>query len=339
MKTNIKRLLPILAIASTMFTAPAFAYEDAKEYKVNQAVPPSKYPTGTENNNFFASAAYTYWAPYQEGLNIAIARNNLENQGDIIRPAMASASGFKIGLGANLQHDGWVIAANYTWFYCPTDMAKNTLVDTLDYTPIFAPDTFRYVTLDSQFAMQLNRVDLTIDRSFWSGHFLSIRPWLGLVGACDRQHLNYKGTIAGGQNNVLGVNIMQEDWWGVGPYTGSEATYYFNTDWGFYISSGVSMLLTHRYVQTKDFNYQADGTVDDVVNYNHTSFNGVEPLLEATIGVRWDANWTNWGLRLDLGWEFQKYFSHNGFQGYYSPVGILGDFSMQGLTFAARVNF
>lgn len=336
---NLKRLLPILIMGSTICATPIFAYDNAKECKVNQAVPPAKYPTNAENNNFFIGVSYTYWAPYQEGIDIAIARNSLETQGTTISPAMPAVSGFKVDLGANLQHDGWVISGNYTWFYLPTPMRSNSLSDSLEYTATFAPDTVSFLTLNSQFAMQLNRADITIDRSFWAGHFLSIRPWLGLLGASDRQHLNYTGVIAGGQNNVQQVNIMQEDWWGIGPYAGSEATYYVNKDWGFYISSGISMLLTHRYVQASNINYNADGSTDGLNTNSRTSYNGVEPVFDATLGARWDANWTNWGIRLDLGWEFQKYFSHNGFLGYYSGTGVLSDFAVQGLTFSVRVNF
>lgn len=375
MNTKLKAMLSLLAISSTAITSTIFAEEvsskkdtfadvdtseihtfaevetsesdmpeeqkdSATDCDINYAVPPAQYPAGAESKNYFLSAAYTYWVPYQEGLNIAIGSNDIETPGDIARPAMNGASGFKIGAGINLQHDGWIASAEYTWFYYAPNFKANTLIDGPEYNAIFNNNSVTYTTLQSQFAMQFNRVDLTVDRSFCIGDFITLKPWMGLLFACDRQHLNYIGAIASVENNESEYAFRQEDWYGIGPYAGSEAMYYFGKDWGLYISSGMSMLLAHRYVSVNDTNViTATGALSSIANYNKTSFDGVNPMLEIGLGARWDGNWTNWGLCIDLGWELQTYFNHNGFLPYNSPTGLLGDFSMQGLTLAIKVTF
>jgi hypothetical protein len=344
MNTNLKRLIPLFALACCTTTA-AFAYDSEdknhNEHKSMHAVPPPQHPGGPDALSFYIGAAYTYWVPYQEGMNLAVGgpvSPATEPQGNVLRPAMSGASGFKVSLGANTHHDGWNAELAYTWFRYSPDMAENTFIAGATYIQTFAPIGTLINSLESQFKTQFNRVDATLDRSFYAGHYMTFRPWLGLLGAWDTQNLNYNGPLTGGPVGRANKALMKQTWWGIGPYAGGEGTYYFTNDWGLYIKSGVALLLSNRTVTVNNSLYQDDVSQGALVN-NKSSSDTVDPMLETGMGLRWDSNWTDWALRIDLGWEFQTYFNHNGFQGYYSPVGNMGTYAMQGLTLAVRVNF
>ena len=58
------------------------------------------------------------------------------------------------------------------------------------------------------------------------------------------------------------------------------------------------------------------------------------------LGIRWDSFWTDWALRVEIAWEMQTYFSHNGWFRPDAPEQMnRGTYSMQGLTAGIRVNF
>lgn len=338
MNKNRKGLQSLFLMATILATVPALAATDnnMKKGKTQHAVPPAQYPNQEGQKNFFIGAAYTYWAPYQEGMNLAVGGDSTSVQGNIISARMNAQSGFKVFASSNCFHDGWVASACYTWFYNPASLRPNTLIDGPTYVPTFNADTISYSAMESDFTNQFNRIDVQVDRSFFAGHYLAFRPRLGLLAAWEKQHLNYNGDISGGENNAQDRFSMVQSWWGIGPYSGGEATYYFSSDWGLYISSGIAMLLSYHDVDNNNFRLETSFTA---VNNSVDHFPNVEPMMEVGLGVRWEGNWTNWGLKIDLGWELQTYFNHNGFLGYYSPVGVYGNYSMQGLTLAAEVCF
>ncbi|MCH9811563.1 hypothetical protein K0U07_02225 [bacterium] len=336
MNKNLRRLLSLSVLAACTF-APAYAYDNKEDHKHNMqhAVPPGQYPGGDESLDFFVGASYTYWVPYQTGMVIGQGRTSSASQGNTAAPSTDGASGFKVMLGANTQHDAWNVQLEYTWFYRSPGFSTNKLKNTVHFTPTFDELTPRYSSLESRFQNQFNRIDGMVDRSFYAGHYLAFRPWLGLLGAFDYQDLDYNATTTEGTD--LRARFHQ-DWWGIGPYAGAEATFYFTNDWGLFISTGASLLLSNHDVRQRLGTWDGTTLSPTIIN-NSDNFNNVEPMVEAKLGLRWDSNWTDWALRIDVAWELQTYFNHNGFLPYYSPVGVNGDYSMQGLTVGVRVNF
>ncbi len=356
MNTNLKRMLPIFAVAAMTATTAVFAYDnDMQKEKTTHAVPPPVNAHGEDALSFFVGAAYTYWVPYEGGTNVAIAEGANDSEalttstpGTVVSPAFNGVSGFKVGLGANTHHDGWVVALNYTWFYHAPGMKDSGVALTQTgssgtFNSAWSNDDISYNTIASQFHMQFNRIDACLDRAFYAGHYLAFRPWIGLLGAWDSQALNSNGTFAASSISPLTTATsdqirMNQSWWGIGPYAGVDCTYYFANEFGLFLSSGVAMMLNNYNVNERQDYYLA--TTNLGTNYNiATEFNNVAPMLEGTLGLRWDSFWTEWALRLELGWELQTYFAHNGYTGVVAPQGVRGQYSMQGLTAVARVNF
>jgi hypothetical protein len=281
------------------------------------------------------SAFYTLWAPYQEGMNIAYSTGDTIEPGNTIRPTTFYRSGFIVGGGWNSYHDDWTISSRYTLFYNYPDFHKQKLKITDSYHTPFSEEAFKSDKLHSQFNNWFNRVDVTIDRSFFTGRFISIRPWMGILGAWEDSNLNFNMKAEGEDYEITDIKqyTFFQSWRALGPYAGIEGTYYLVKQFGFFLSSGAAICRANHIVT------QHISTVDDEYILldidpidTETSFSNVEPMIEASIGIRCDMEWKKITLRVQAAWQLQTYFSHNGFQGYYSPLGIYGNYSMEGLT-------
>lgn len=296
-------------------------------------------PYSGKTTSFFVQAAYTYWEPYQEGMDMLYAPGTQTEKGDVIAPKTYFRNGFKVGAGANNTESGWFWAINYTWFNNAASMKPNTLIPTLDYISPLANQAAVFSSLSSSFSNQFNRIDAFFDRDFYSGKKFTFRPWVGFLGAWERQTLQMSGQAT--QNTIDQPRVMRfrQTWWGVGPYGGMNCMYNFSQNFGLFIAPGVSLLYAHHNWDNEQYSLaQDDNPYHQHTNYGRKLY-GVEPVVEISLGLNLSYMYDNFGIALTAAWEIQNYFSHNGIAGYYSPVGIMGSYSMQGLTFSARLSF
>ena len=238
METNLKKLLPIVGVLCFSMTQLVADYNDSstKTPQPQMAVPPSPTP-GETGPNIFISADYTLWTAREAGL--AVAASNYYGDpgsadaeaGKVYYPKMKLNSGFKVDLGVYLPHDNWDVKAEYTWF----NNNSNDMHDA-DFTPgqgvaTFRPEVTDVMILDqasSSWNVWFNRIDLTMGRSFFAGHYLAIRPFMGLLGAWDNQklHVEYTDSDDGDEFDLHNT----QKWWGVGAYGGLNATFTFVSD-------------------------------------------------------------------------------------------------------------
>ncbi len=340
MHLKLKKLIILLALTNCCTETRLFA--DDTHTQTNQySIAPAKNPLADDTLPFYIQAAYTYWVPYQEGMNLAYSGHSgtASIPGNIIRPNIEVCNGFKVAIGANTMHDGWMVGFNYTWFNNAPAMAANPLIPNLAYRQAFdGSSNHQILELSSKWSNQFNRIDGQLDRSFYAGHYLAFRPWLGLLGAWDTQNVNANDLEFEGQiENVNKQVRWEQNWWGIGPYAGCEASYYFTNNCALYISSGGAMLLANHCPSQAEYKVQGATVLDYDFNLKNSFYN-VEPMIETSLGLRWESFWTKWALCIDLSWELQTYFSHNGFQSFQYPMGIMGKYSMQGLTAGVKIS-
>ncbi len=333
MNKKIKNTLAVFSIMSC-FTATSLYGAPANDPSNTQyAVPPAKNPYGEDSLNFYLGVYYTYWVPYQENTDVAMNLGSATVQGGVITPVITGQSGFKLSAGANTTYDGWMVRMNYAWFYNKPSLSQAPVVgsDYFSHFPIM-PGTY-YDSFKTQFQNQFNRIDAQLDRQFYAGNYIALRPWLGLLIAWDEEYLHVYQTTTPPTPQIQEISEHQL-WCGVGPYAGAEGSFYFTDEFCGFISSGVGMLLSNHQMTAGAFNVASNLTRTSVLSNMFEEFNDMEPMLEASLGIRWDGAWPNWGLCVDLSWETQTYFNHARL----SQVGT-GNYSMQGLTLGARVSF
>jgi hypothetical protein len=352
MKTKFNKLLPIVGIACLGLTQLSADYNTNSQATppTQMAVPPSPTP-GEAGPNVFISADYTLWTAREAGLAIATSNcyttpTSTATQGKVYYPENKLRSGFKVDLGVYLPHDNWDIKAEYTWFYNNSNSLHNanftagTAVATFSVDPDASYQTFLN-SAQSSWNNWFNRIDLTMGRSFFAGHYLAIRPFMGLLGAWDNQKLNiiYQDTF--NQNYYL--NNSQK-WWGVGAYGGLNATFTFVSDssnqWSLFLDSGAALPWS-KFRGSQSVATTATGSSKSIWFTN--TFYNVCPMLETSLGIRWETWWSDgsWMFLLQAAWEEQVWFNHNNFlvAGSSAVGNGNGALSLNGLTVRAAIAF
>ncbi|MBM3192873.1 MAG: hypothetical protein FJZ59_01405 [Chlamydiae bacterium] len=353
METNLKKLLPIVgAFCLSMTNLVAAEYDSTKNSPPTQmAVPPSPTP-GESGPNVILSADYTLWTARESGLAIAASNyyptqgSTSSEEGKVYYPEMKLRSGFKVDLGVYLPHDNWDIQAQYTWFN-----NNNNGMHDADFTSGQAVSTFfgdamtgpiRLSEASSSWNVWFNRIDLTMGRSFFAGHYLSVRPFMGLVGAWDNQKLHIDYTDSTGESNYDLHNTQK--WWGIGAYGGMNATFTFVSDssnqWSLFLDAGTAL----PWSKFKGTQSVENGNVEDSYLFTlHNTFYTVAPMLETALGIRWETWWADgsWMFLLQAAWEEQVWFNHNNFivPGDATIGAGGGAYTMQGLTVKAAIAF
>ena len=350
METNLKKLLPIVGVVCLSMTH-AFAADydsSSNSPQAQMAVPPSPTP-GESGPNIFISADYTLWTARESGLAIAASNyyspaTGSPDQGKVFYPKMKLCSGFKVDLGVYLPHDNWDVKAEYTWFnnnnnkMHDADFTSGQAISTFNPDPLVGPVALSEAS--SSWNVWFNRIDLTMGRSFFAGHYLSVRPFMGLLGAWDNQKLHVGYTTTGLTEYDL---HNTQKWWGVGAYGGMNATFTFVSDssnqWSLFLDAGTALPWS-KFNGTQS----SKNETSETTRYSfHNSTYLVTAMLETSLGIRWETWWSDgsWMFLLQAAWEEQVWFSHNNFitLGSGTTGAGTGAYTMQGLTVKAAIAF
>lgn len=278
------------------------------------------------------TASYTYWAPYQDRMTIADSTGSETVPGSAIVPHLSAQSGFKIGVGGNTLHNDWELFLEYTWFLHNPSMQTATFTTDLSYDILFTGNSSDELT--SKFYNQFNLLTAAVLKTFIDNGYLSITPWFGLLVAQETQRVEYndKDFIANGQYR------FKQNWWGVGPYVGSDFAFFITDHCGFFFRLGTSFHLARHDVYYRVEEYFGTTLINTLYNLKE-KYNDIEPMVESLFGLRADFPLKGCNLLLDIAWENQTYFSHNGFRPVPDSMYADGNYSMQGLTLTAGVNF
>lgn len=315
-----------------------YNYEHGKDY----AVPPPQYPAEQGAMIVFLDLSYTFWKPYQQGMFLLYSRQVTDGTPkNWVNTTVSPRSGFKIGLGFNTFHDGWRANANYTWFYNKRGYQTPSLAPSISYYSLWSDISDGTVgILKYEWNNIFQRIDITVDRTFYIGNYLTFKPWAGIIGAWDDQTFNQIVTPQTGAQYVQTIKQTM-DWYGAGPYGGFESSYYMIDELAIDFFTGGSInFAAHK---TKILNTRA-AVSTPVMSNTKTHLFDIEPMLETYLGLKWDTYGKDWALSLKAGWELQVWFSHNSFiQAYdtsnYQWYNNFGHYTMQGLTVNGCVNF
>ncbi len=349
METNLKKLLPIVGVLCFSMTQVVADYTDSSTNSppTSMAVPPSPTP-GESGPNVFVSADYTLWTAREAGLAIAASNyysggSSVSEDGKVFYPKMKLNSGFKVDLGVYLPHDNWDVKAEYTWFNNNSNDKHEADFTAGQAISTFFPTTSS-ITLaeaESSWNVWFNRVDLTMGRSFFAGHYLAVRPFMGLLGAWDNQKLHIEYTEFESLDEYDLHNTQK--WWGVGAYGGLNTTFTFVSDssnqWSLFLDLGTALPWSKFNGKQSSFN-----ETDEVTHYSfHNSTYTVTTMLETALGIRWETWWSDgsWMFMLQAAWEEQVWFAHNNFIVLGSNTAGAGNgaYTMQGLTVKAAIAF
>jgi len=188
--------------------------------------------------------------------------------------------------------------------------------------------------------MDLDKIDLELGRSFYTGTNLITTPFVGLSLHWMDQNYSLQLTSNATSNGGLYSASIKNDSWSVGPRFG------FDTKWIFYegfrlFGSGAFALMFSE----NDMSGTAT-EADTAYTISKVEENIVRNVQELVIGLGWGSYFTSdkWHFDLSVAYELQRY-SQTNFMSYYSQINIEsnevkpGDTYLHGLTITARFDF
>ncbi len=301
---------------------------------------PRPYYRAGEDVSFAFSAAYTFWVPYMDALNIAYSNApdfsvyDLE-VGNVIQPITSGKSGFQIQAEKYLHFDDWRWCIGYMWFYNPNSLSDKSYEMPFVYKSPWIESSFLDLAdVSSSFSNQFNSLKGTLDRSLALSHNFNFTPFIGIIGAWETSRLNAEIAIQRTYDDfeVLGMrNTMY--WWCIGPYSALELSCRFFKGVSLFLKTGYSINLAKRDV----YQFQNNGEYDTPnVRVPIQDFQdhvwAVEPMCSGQLGMKLDYSIKRCAFFFDISWELQTWFRHMGFLPANDRMGLRGNYSMQGLT-------
>ncbi len=332
-------------------------------------VTPNGGPCVMNGNDMFITADFLWWGVRQEGLEYAMTPTSptststtAPSKGKIYHPSTGWNPGFKVGIGTDLDHDGWDLYAQYTWYQAKHHHHHNHSSGTSSSTPTFTTPVVNdaywfvgdsvndsvssYASASEKWKLNFDVLDLEMGRNMYLSPRLQFRPFFGLKGAWQKQHLHlafnsvpFFGSVG---SNYMNNHLKMS---GVGVRGGFDTAWHFTR--GFSLVGDLAFTGLWEYVKgsRKDTSSTVTGGVTStpVTNvYISEHCTSVKPILEWAIGLRYEF-WTcgdDYHFAFEADWEAQNWFGQNQFIRLPGSANAEGqDLGLQGLTFQVRFDF
>jgi len=342
-----------------------------------------------DSGEFSLEVAGFYWQATEDGLEYGIqsqvtaptSATTTDNAANLVSasyetPDFKWKPGFKVGIGYNTTHDGWDLELLWTHF---NGRGKSSIDNTGDANITFVPlwsafspaaggDTDGTILFASEastsWRLNLNMVDLELGREFWLSKMLTMRPSIGFRVAQINQRygITYSGGIFGSTLLDLTDNVeMKNHFTGGGPRVGLDTVWNFGCcspcggNWGFFGDFAFSLLYGKFKVDQEEYTESPAPPFDTTaIMETNDNFRSVRGVLDLAVGIQWTSlfNDSNYGMLLQLGWEFHQFFNQNQMwrvnrigdssttaHGENVFAQSRGDLSTQGVTLTAKFTF
>ncbi len=315
-------------------------------------------------HDVFITASYLFWEALGDQLDLGIVRFGTLNpqEYEIIKLNTKYDSGFKVGLGTNLNLDHWSLYARYTRFHSSisTTFVPSLSTSTQDtfQTPYFMAgfNDFFFMHFNggvkATWSIHLDKIDLELARSFYIGTHLIFQPFIGVSTHWFDQKYNFNLTY----QNIPFFGDFKTDSWAIGSRVGLGSKWIFYK--GFRIFGYGAYDLLYCSNETSGSGSENEGSginTVDIINYklNKDKQNILRDVQELSIGLGWGSYFkkNTWHFDLAISYERQKY-SHTNYMSRYAQEKISnskarittiqvkpGDTFLHGLTVAWRLDF
>src|SRR5262249_37445560 len=130
------------------------------------------------------TGSFIYWHVSQEGMDlvhvppVSTTDPLTSNNGSVASQNFNYKPGFKVGLGFNLDHDGWRFCAEYTWLHqTSSGSATPPTLPTLapgtwtgsDWFPVAVLSTASAASMSSSWKVNFDMLDVLVSRPFYEG--------------------------------------------------------------------------------------------------------------------------------------------------------------------------
>lgn len=317
-------------------------------------------------NGWYIFADALYWHADIGSTDWAAARDSITN------PAAIKFNnhsldfkwnwGFRVGIGANVDHDMWDTNFYYTWFFTNNSNSigneSSVVIDQIGFSNVNALSAGVILNSGStKWDIHFSMFDWELGRWHYVSKSLALRPHVGIKGGWINQDIhssfNAPGSSQLAPSGMTSHEKFENNYWGVGPSVG------VNTLW---VLGSAGKRMDHRFSLFGDFggalmyghfeveNKQTATTAIETVSVNFSGLdrNLATVMLQGIMGLSWDTafNQGKSHFMMKLGYELQYWFRQN--QLIWTAPGapstsvshrFSDDLALQGLTAEIRFDF
>lgn len=292
-------------------------------------ITPTVAPRVQEGWDLAIDADFTWWKSKVSGLSYAEIDHKVRSPSSSFQP------GFKVGVGMDLDYDGWDAYAQYTWFNAPWQKSCHESEDDVSYSSFVHVNTSdgalsSLILADacSERKEQFNIADLELGRNFFISKRLTLRPSFGFKLARMLEKTNFTQNEEGlsGYANLY----LRQTLSGIGTRGALNTVWHISRTFGFYGDIAVTALWSSIHNQCTS-NFRTDSIT--TTNSPKTVTQTILPVIETSVGVTY-MNWfynEAYQLYAKAGWEEQIWIDYN----QNTPAGLLnntGNLTIHGLT-------
>jgi hypothetical protein len=296
------------------------------------------------NGHVFVTADWLLWRTRQGGMEFAVQGVSASALTPFPHSAPSKLnfdlqSGFRVGFGVHLPNDGWDIYVNFTDFHPEASKSiggsTGSILPLLPYNP---PSLV--ASAHAQWHIDFKNLDIEIGRGYYIGKTLSLRPFIGMIGAWIDQdvHVHYRGgSIPSGLTNRIETN---NNFKGGGPRFGIGSNWHFGQGFSLFGNLAAALVVGHFDLK----NEQDQGSLEPI--HLNSDLNLVSPVLQFLAGLAWDKNTycDQWHFGLSAGFETQYWWRQNQMERFTNnslPVFLRADsdLAFYGLTLRGRFDF
>jgi hypothetical protein len=291
----------------------------------------------------YLTGEWLYWRTREGGLEYAVERAS--DSPGVYTDAVSKKltfdwhSGFRVGLGVHLPHDGWDIYVNYTDFRPDqSNHASGSVFPLLVYQGQFPIDNV--TDAHAHWEVDFQTLDVEVGRSYYIGKSFILRPNIGVRGAWIDQHsrFSYRGgdISAGSEYTVHGKN----DFKGAGIRAGLNSNWYFGQGISFNGDLFASLVAGHF-----DLSQHQKQNGVEVIDLD-SDLNLISPNVQLFLGISWDRNFyqDKCHFGITFGFETQYWWRQNQLEHFTdssAPIYVRPDedLAFYGLNLKARLDF
>ncbi len=349
-----RHYIPAIALSLVAFTTSLSANTNKKEAcpakgleGPSQVINPAVRPITAngcccDENEFSFTVAALVWEAHQEGLEFAVLSKNSNPTlgtypGNIIEaefqnPEFKWKGGLKIGIGYDVQHDGWDVEALWTTYHGRANKevdadteGNNTLLPLWSAYSMTAPGATTQGILfaaqvNAHWKLELDMLDLELGREFWTSKYLTLRPHIGFRGAWIRQ--SYEIEQFGGSwsspfttpDNLNDEVNLHNSFKGAGLRGGLDTVWQMGSGWGLFGNFALALVYGHFEVKNHEFTRQAQAPFSKVdVAEIKDSFRATRGIADLALGIQYSTMFKDnrYAFTIGLSWENHIFFNQN----------------------------
>ena len=313
---------------------------------------------------------FLYWQPHAEGNPAAIIAATTSQRMisgatmlfvDMQDYKYEYKAGFRIGIDAGWPCNEWRVAFNWTHYlhdflYSNTTSNINSTLTSLIVSPYYntsgiaASDSI----LKAHWQVELEQADLVMNREFYVGHKVTLKPYGGIralflnqKSSSFNQIFSGSGLISESTSTI--TTKLRNTFKGMGIVAGLSSTWDITCGLGLYGDFSTALL----YGKNKS---SLSGTASNLQGVNVSNVestykpNVVRTIMDLAFGVQWNHFLCGEGnglLQLKAGWELHQYFRQMNFANFsVNPIVLSpnanqssNDLSFQGLVLSASFTY